>query len=190
MSPLAAVGAITQEPTLAQTEGTLVALGRCHQLAFDLTALEPTLEMRLVGIARIDDAFQLRRREETILDEGPWQEWAIGRDRRRHRGHGGGLDQRGRVFCRAIDPDRLEVIGLVDRVLQSALGFTPGFRQVVDRGRLDVVKWMFRAFFGEGAGFLAGGVAQGMQIACRTGRDRQGRTGRAGPGAAAFRAVG
>ena len=62
----AAARSIAQKPALAQTEGTVIALGRCHQLAFDLAALEPALEMRLVRVARIDDAFELRRGEKAV----------------------------------------------------------------------------------------------------------------------------
>ncbi len=117
MPALAAAGAIAQEPALAQAEGALVTLGRCHQMAFDLAALEPALQVRLMGIASIDDAFELWSREEAILDEGLRQNRAVGRHGRRDRGHGGGLHQRGRMFRRAVDPDPLKVIGLVDRVL-------------------------------------------------------------------------
>ncbi len=144
-----------------------------------------------MGIARVDDAFELRRGEKAVRDEALQQERAIGRDRWRHRGHGGGLNQSRRMFRRAVDPDRLQVIGLVNRVLQRALRFAPGFRQVVESCRLDVVERMPRAFLRERTGFLAGGISQGVQVgAGRTGRARQGRCGGAGRGAAALRAVG
>ena len=68
------------------------------------------------------------------------------------------------MFRRAVDPDRLQVIGLVDRVLKRAVRFAPGFRQVVEWGRPDVIEGMFRAIRGEGAGFQAGGIAEGMQV--------------------------
>ncbi|ARU03147.1 hypothetical protein LOKVESSMR4R_03924 (plasmid) [Yoonia vestfoldensis] len=191
LSPFTASRAITQKPALAQAKRAFVALGRRHQLAFDLAALEPALEMRLMRVARIDDTFQLRRRKKAVLNEVLRQDGTIGRHGRRHRGHGGGLHQRGRMFRRAIDPDRLKVIGLVDRVLQRAVGLAPSLRQVVDRGRRDIVKRVPCAFFGEGTGFLARGIAQGLQVgAGRSGRSRQGRTGGAGRGAVALRAVG
>ena len=52
------------------------------------------------------------------------------------------------MFRRAVDPDRLQVIGLVDRVLQRSVGFAPGFRQVVEWCRLDIVKGMLGPFLG------------------------------------------
>lgn len=134
-------------------------------------------------VARIDDAFQLRRGEEAVGDEGLRQDGTIGRHGWWHRGHGSGLDERSRMLCRTVDPDRLQVVSLVNRVLQRAVRFAPGFRQVVERGRFDIIKGMFGPFLGEGAGFLAGSVAQSVRVgADRTGRDRQGRTGRAGRG--------
>ena len=141
-------------------------------------------------IARVDDAFDLRRGKMPVRDEGLRQDGTISRHGRRDRGHGGGLDKCGRVQRCAVDPDRLQVIGLINRVLQRALGFTPGFRQVVERDRLDVAERMPRTFLGERTGFLAGGIAQGMQVRTRrAGRNRQRRTSRAGRGAAALRAV-
>ncbi len=147
--------------------------------------------MRLVCIARVDHAFELRRREETVSNEGLRQNGAVARHGRRHRGHGGGLHKCCRMLRRAVDPDRLQVIDLVDRVLQRAIGFAPGFWQVVERGRLDVVERMLRAFLGERTGFFACCVAQGVEVgAGRLRRDRKGRCGGAGRGAAAFRAMG
>ena len=147
--------------------------------------------MRLVRVARIDDAFELRHREKAICDKALRQERAVGRHGRRHRSHGRGLDKCCRMFRRAVDPDRLKVIGLINRVLQCALGFAPGFGQIVETGRLNVVERVLRAFLGERTGFLACCVAQGVEVgAGRAVRDRQGRTGGAGRGAAALRAVG
>ena len=86
------------------------------------------------------------------------------------------MHKRCRMLRCSVDPDRLQVIDLVDRVLQRAIGFAPGFWQVVERGRLDVVERVPRAFLGEGAGFLAGGVAQGVEV----GAGRAARLGRSG----------
>ena len=147
--------------------------------------------MHLMRIARINDAFELRRGEEAVRDKGFRQEWAVGWHGRRNRGHGGGLHKCCRMLPRAVDPDRLQVIGLIDRVLQRAIGFAPGFRQAVKRGGFDIIKGMLASFLSEGAGFLAGGMAEGMQVGpSRAFRHRQSRTGRAGRRAAALRAVG
>ena len=131
--------------------------------------------MRLMCIASVDDAFELRRGEKAVLDEALRQDGTISRHGRRNRGHGRRLNQSCRMFRRAVDVDRLKLIGLIDRVLQRVGGFAPGFRQVFERDCLDVVERVPRAFFGERTGFLASGISQSVQVrAGRPRRDRQG----------------
>ena len=78
-----------------------------------------------MGLAGIDDAFQLRVREQARRDDLRRQMRTIGRLRRRDRGHGGGLHKLGRMGLRAGNADRLQLVFVIERGREHADGGTP-----------------------------------------------------------------
>ena len=69
-----------------------------------------------MGLAGIDDAFELGVREQAVGDDVRRQMRPIGRLGRRDRGHGGRLHELGRMRLRAGNTDRLQRVFLIERI--------------------------------------------------------------------------
>ncbi len=91
-----------------------------------------------MGLAGIYHRLELGVGQQAIGDDRSRKRRAIARRRRRDRCHGGRLHQFGGMGPCARDADRLERIGLVDRVRQAAtLGRRPVHGLIVERHAFD-----------------------------------------------------
>ena len=178
LAALAAAGAVAEHPALPELHGAAEArLVAVAGVCFDLTVgaadaagevmvgthAEPGRQLLLVGLGGEDDAFELGVREGAAADEPDGQQRPRGRPRGPYRGHGGRLDQSGRMGRGAVDEDGGGPPGVVGTV--SGLVAVAG-------GRLGAV------FQPRGLAPVAGQRAgERSRGAARAARDRDGDEG-------------
>ena len=134
LAALARAGAIAKEPTAAEAHRILGVVRRRGDEVIGRIDRPRAVEMARMGVARIDDAFELGIGEEAVGNDIGGNYRPIARLRRRHRGHGRRLDEQGRMRPSVRNPNRLEDIALVDRVRQ---------RSAVDRLPIDGLVFEF-----------------------------------------------
>ncbi len=125
LAALACPGAVAQEPAPPEAHGARsLACDRAHRVEGLVDRVVAAEEARM-GIAGVDQALELGVGEntvgyQTIQDMGP-----VGRLGRRHRGHGRGLDELGRMGLGAGDDDGLDLVALVERFGDRSVGRRP-----------------------------------------------------------------
>ena len=82
-----------------------------------------------MGFARMDDAFQLGVGQQSLRDHLGRQMRAVAGVRRRDRGHGGRLHQPRRMRRCAGNPDRLQRVALIQRLVTA--GLSAGAQSIV-----------------------------------------------------------
>ena len=160
LAALAGAGAVAQKPAAAEAHGVLGVIGRGRDDIEGLVDRPGSGEMAAMGLAGIDDAFELGVGQEAIGDDVGRQVRPIGRLRRRDRGHRGRLHELGRMRLRTGDADRLQRVCLIERIGQAAaLGRRPvdGLIGELDAAglercapRSDVAAWRRRGLGADG----------------------------------------
>ena len=134
LSSLAAAGSVTQKPSTAEAHRVLGAFGGGRDDVAGLVDRPGAGEMAGMRLAGIDHAFELGVRQQTLVDDRVRQQGTVGRLRWRDRGHRGRLDQRRRMRLCAGNVDRLECVGLIDRVGEPAAFLRHPVAQLVGKG--------------------------------------------------------
>ena len=126
LAALAGAGAVAEKPAAPEAHRACRALGSGGDLVPGLVDRVGPGEMAGMRFAGIDDAFELRVRQEAALDKARRQERLVRRARRRNGGHRGRLHEPGRMRLRPGDAQGLQRIAFVERGGQaSALGRRP-----------------------------------------------------------------
>src|SRR5713101_5243771 len=91
----------------------------------------------------VDDAFELGVGEQAIGSEVGWHMWPIGRLGRRHRRHGGGLHEPGRMSLRSGNTNRLKSVSFIKRIGDAAAFRrlpVDGLISELDAGSFDILR--------------------------------------------------
>jgi len=135
LAALAGAGAVAEEPAAPEAHGVLGLVGRSADDIESLVHRPRSGEETRMGLAGINDAFELGLGQLPLRQYGGWQMRTVARLGRRDRGHCRRLHQPGWMRSRARDADRLQRVSLVERLGEAtALGLSPIARLV---GELD-----------------------------------------------------
>ena len=143
LAALAGAGTVAEKPAAVEADGILGII-RCRRDESERVIDGPRAgEISAVRFAGVDDALELGVGEQAIGNEVARKMWLIGRLRRRHRGHGGGLHEPGRMGLRSGNTNRLKRVSFIKRIRDSvAFRRLPvdGLISELDAGRFDVLR--------------------------------------------------
>ena len=126
LAALAGAGAVAEKPAAAEAHGILGVVGRGRDDVEGLVDRPRSGEMAAMGLAGIDDAFELGVGQQAVRDDTGGQMRPIARLGRRDRGHRGRLHELGRMRLRAGNADRLQRVAFIERLGDAAaLGRLP-----------------------------------------------------------------
>ncbi len=135
LAALAGASAVAEKPAAPKADRVLGVVARGGDKVEGLIDRPRPGEEIGMGLAGVDDAFELRVREHAIGDQFFGKMWPVGRFRRRDRGHRRGLHQLRWMRLRAGNTDRLKDVFLIKRIRETgALGWCPVHGLV---GKLD-----------------------------------------------------
>ena len=109
LAALAGAGAVAQEPAAAEADGVLGIVGRGGDDIEGRIDRPGAGEMGGMRLAGIDDALELRVRQEAVRDDIGRQMRPVGWLWRRDGGHGRRLHEPGRMRLRTRNADRLQM---------------------------------------------------------------------------------
>ena len=121
LAALAGAGAVAQHPAAPEAHRVLGIIGCRRDDIEGLIDHPRSGEMAAVGLAGIDDALELGIGQHAVGDDIGRQARSIGRLGRCHRSHRCGLHEPRRMRARIFDANRLQAIGLVQRLGDAAV---------------------------------------------------------------------
>ena len=173
LAALAAAGAVAQEPAAPEAHGIGGAV-ECSGNDIERGVDRPAAgELGRVSLARVDDALQLRLRQQALGEDAGREVRSIGGLGRRDRGHRRRLHEARRMRMRAGDADRLQGVVFVQHLAEPAAP-----------GRLPV-----HGLVGDLDGVAAGGRGLRRRLGRRHPRDACPRPPRTGAHAAVRRSL-
>ena len=120
LAALAGAGAVAEKPAAAEADGVLGVVGRGRDDVEGLVDRPRSGEMAAMGLAGIDDAFELGVGQHAVRDDIGGQMRPIARLGRRHRRHRRRLHELGRMRLRAGNTDRLQSVFFIKRLGDAA----------------------------------------------------------------------
>ena len=120
LAALAGAGAVAEKPAAAEADGVLSVVGRGRDDVEGLVHRPRSGEVAAMGLAGMDDAFELGVGQQAVRDDIGGQMRPIARLGRRHRRHRRRLHQPGGMGLRAGNTDRLQSVFFIKRIGDAA----------------------------------------------------------------------